>query len=151
MAVTVSTYNHTAKKLLDLSLVDEAANFYLELLSGDASFLASHTTKSQVDNAGAYEVYGNGWDQGGENLANVAVTTTTTNDAMLDASDVEVTATGGSVGPADAALVYVDEGGAGTTKSPLWFIDFGESKTATTGNVFPVIWNASGIAQVTVA
>ena len=151
MAVTVSTYNHTAKKLLDLSLVDEAENFYLELLTGDASFLASHTTQAQVDNSGGHEVYGNGWTQGGENLSNVAGTTTTTNDAMLDASDVEVTATGGSVGPADAALVYVDEGGAGTVLTPLWFIDFGESKTATVGNVFPVIWNASGIAQVTVA
>ena len=151
MAVTVSTYNHTAQKLLDLSLVDEAANFYLELLTGDASFLASHTTKAQVDDSGAYEVYDNGWTQGGENLANVAVRITTTNDAMIDADDVTITATGGSIGPADAALVYVDEGGAGTTKSPLWFIDFGESKTATVGNVFPVIWNASGIAQVTVA
>ena len=151
MAVTVSTYNHTAEKLLKLSLTSEAANFYLELLSGDASFTASHTTKSQVDNAGGYEVYGNGWTQGGENLASVTVSTVTTNDGMIDAADVTVTATGGSIGPADAALVYVDEGGAGTTKTPLWFIDFGESKTATTGNVFPVIWNASGIAQVTVA
>lgn len=151
MAVTVSTYNHTAEKLLKLSLTSEAANFYLELLSGDASFLASHTTKAQVDNSGGYEVHGNGWDQGGENLANVAVSTVTTNDGMIDADDVQVTATGGSIGPADAALVYVDEGGAGTTKSPLWFIDFGESKTATVGNVFPVIWNVSGLAQVTVA
>ena len=150
MAVTVSTYNHTAAKLLNLSLADEAANVYLELLDGDASFTASHETKAQVDNSGGYEVYGNGWTQGGENLSNVAVTVTTTNDAMIDADDVQITATGGSIGPADAALVYVDEGGAGTTKTPLWFIDFGESKTATVGNVFPVIWNASGIAQITV-
>ena len=150
MAVTVSTYNHTAAKLLGLGVTPQAANFYLELLDGDASFVASHTTKSAVDNAGGNEVSGNGWDEGGENMASVAVTTVTTNDAMLDAADVQITATGGSIGPADAALVYVNESNGGTL-TPLWYIDFGESKTATVGNVFPVIWNASGIAQVTVA
>ena len=150
MAVTVSTYNHTAAKLLQLGIVPQAANFYLELLTGDATFVASHTTKAAVDNTGAYEVSGNGWDSGGEPLTSVAVTTVTTNDAMLDAADVQITATGGSIGPADAALIYVNES-AGGTLTPLWFIDFGESKTATVGNVFPVIWSASGIAQVTVA
>lgn len=150
MAITVSTYNHTSAKLLKLGVDPQAANFFLELLNGDATFVASHTTKAAVDNTGGYEVYGNGWTQGGENLASVAVTTVTTNDAMLDAADVQITATGGSIGPADAALVYVDEDGGGTY-TPLWFIDFGESKTATVGNVFPVFWNASGIAQVTVA
>ena len=150
MAVTVSTYNHTATKLLNLGVDPQSANFFLELLNSSATFVATHTTKSAVDNTGGYEVYGNGWTQGGENLENVAVTTVTTNDAKLDADDVQITASGGSIGPADAALVYVDEDGGGTY-TPLWFIDFGESKTATVGNVFPVIWSASGIAQVTVA
>lgn len=150
MAVTVSTYNHTATKLLQLGVDPQAANFFLELLDSNATFVATHTTKSAVDNTGAYEVYGNGWTQGGENLTSVAVSTVTTNDAMLDAADVQITATGGSIGPADAALVYVDEDGGGTY-TPLWFISFGESKTATVGNVFPVLWSASGIAQVTVA
>ena len=150
MAVTVSTYNHTATKLLNLGVDPQSANFFLELLNSSATLVATHTTKSAVDNTGGYEVYGNGWTQGGENLENVAVTTVTTNDAKLDADDVQITASGGSIGPADAALVYVDEDGGGTY-TPLWFIDFGESKTATVGNVFPVIWSASGIAQVTVA
>ena len=70
MAVTVSTYNHTAAKLLQLGIVPQAANFYLELLTGDATFVASHTTKAAVDNTGAYEVSGNGWDVGGEPLTN---------------------------------------------------------------------------------
>lgn len=151
MAITVSTYNHTAKKLLDLSMTDEAANFYVELLDNSASFTATDTAKTTVDNAGGYEVDGNGWTTGGENLTSVDVTVVTTNDAMIDAADVAVTATGGAVGPAYAALIYVNEGDADTTYSPLWYVDFGEAKTATTGNDFEVNFHASGLAQVTVA
>lgn len=150
MAVTISTYNHTARKLLALSITNEAANFYCELLNSSASFSATHTTKAQVDNSGAYEVSGNGWPAGGQPLASVAVTTVTTNDAMIDAADISVTATGGAIGPASAALIYVNEGNAGTTLTPLWFVNFGESKTAPVGTVFPVVINASGLAQITV-
>ena len=62
---------------------------------------------------------------------------------------LSVTATGGTIGTAWAALLYVDEG-AGGTYTPLWYIDFGEAKEATVGNDFKVNFNANGISRHTV-
>lgn len=144
MAITITPYNHTAKKLLDLSLVDEAANVYVMLVDGTTAFDASHTTLDQATDSGADEVSGYGWTAGGENLANVAVTTVTTNDTKLDCDDVSVTATGGSISATDA-IIYVDEGGAGTTKSPLWFIDFDGTIVAPDGATFALVIDGDGL------
>jgi pectate lyase len=146
MAVTRYRYNHTSKLLLDLSMADEASNFYVMLVDGTTAFDATHTTLDLATDSGADEVSGNGWTVGGENLANVDVTTVDTDDAMLDADNIVVTAVGGNIAATDA-IVYVDVGGLGTTKYPLWFLDFGETKTATTGNEFKVEWSASGITR----
>lgn len=143
MAVTISLYNGVAAAILNGSL-DAADTYKLELLNNTATFTAANTTKAQVDNTGAYEVYGNGWDQGGETLANVAVTTVTTNDAKFDADDLSVTATGGDIGAAYKALLYNS-----TDSSLIAFIDFGEAKTAGVGTNFLVSWNASGIITLT--
>lgn len=148
MADTYHEYNHTKSKLLGLGVTPQASNFYLELLSSSASFDATHTTKAAVDNSGSYEVYGNGWTQGGENLASVAVSIVETSKAMLDAADVDVEATGGAIGPASFALVWLDEGGAGTTKTPLWLYEFDDPITAAQGDFFLHRWSASGILRV---
>jgi hypothetical protein len=150
MADTLSVYNHTAKKLLDLSMVDEAANFYVMLLDNTTEFSAAHTTVAAASDSGNDEVDGNGWTTGGENLENVAVTTVDTNDAMIDCDNVSVTATGGAIGPASAAIVYVDEGNAGTTLSPLFHVLFDSARTATEGNPFNVNIHANGLSRHTV-
>lgn len=90
--------------------------------------------------AGSFEVNTNGWTPGGPTLANVAVTTVNTNDAMLDADDVSVTASGGAIGPATAATIYDD-----TTRKPLAYVDFGGSKTADNGTPFILAWSANGL------
>lgn len=144
MAITITPYNHTAKKLFDLSMVDEAANFYVMLVDGTTAFDATHTTIAAATDSGADEVSGNGWTAGGENLANVAVTTVTTNDTKIDCDDVAVTATGGAISATDA-IIYVDEGGAGTTKSPLWYIDFDGTITAPDGATFNLVIDSDGL------
>jgi hypothetical protein len=90
--------------------------------------------------SGSYEVSGNGWAAGGPTLANVAVTTVTTNDAMLDADDVTVTASGGSIGPASALTVY-----DGLTGKPIIYMDFGQSQSAGDTTDFKVVWNSGGL------
>lgn len=142
MAVTISLYNDFTANLIAGFFVATKA-FKLELLNATATFNAVHTTKTQVDNSGAYEVSGNGWDLGGEPLANVSISTVTTNDAKLDADDVRVTATGGDIGPASKALLY-----QATDGKLVAFIDFGESKTAGVGTDFLVQWSTDGILQV---
>lgn len=140
MAVTISLYDHTAKLFAngDVTL----STLKVQLLSASASFTASHTALTSVNNSGAYEVDGNGWTTGGETLANVAVTVTGTNDAKLDADDVSVTATGGSVGPASYAVIYDD---TDASDAPLAFIDFDGAQEAGVGTDFKITWNANGI------
>lgn len=144
MAVTISRYNHTAKLLLNKELA--LTTFKVMLLNNSATFDATDTALTDVTNAGAYQVSGNGWDSGGETLSNVAVTVVATDGAMIDADDLAITATGGDIGPAYKAVIYDD---THASDAPLWFIDFGESKTAGVGTDFRVTFNANGIARVT--
>lgn len=142
MAVTISRYNHTVKKLLNKEV--DYTTLKMMLLSNSATYTATDTTLDQVAGANtpprANEVSGNGWTTGGEALANVAITIVTTNDAKLDADDITKTATGGNIGPARKAVIYDDTGDV-----PLWFIDFGQDEEAGETTDFKFIFNAAGI------
>jgi hypothetical protein len=144
MAVTISRYNHTAKKLLNKEVT--YTTLKIMLLNNSASFTAANTQLSQVSNSGAYQVSGNGWTAGGELLASVAITVVDTDGAMLDCDDVEVEATGGNIGPAYRAVIYDD---TDSNDAPLWFIDFGEAKQADSGTPFKITINASGLYRTT--
>lgn len=135
MAVTVSLYNHTAKLFANKEVT--FTTLKLMLLNSSGAFNAAHTAISSVS---ANEVSGNGWAAGGPTLANVAVTTVTTNDAMLDADDVSVTASGGDIGPASFAVLYDS-----TSSKPLAFIDFGGAKQAGVGTPLLFQWATTGI------
>lgn len=143
MAVTMQLYNHTTRRFADGS--NAAADVYkVALLNSSSSFVASHTAASNV--ISTYEVYGNGWTQGGETLASVAISTTTTNDAMFDADDISVTATGGAIGPAyNAVLINTSD----ANSPPVAYISFGEAKQADVGTPFKINWNAAGIITFT--
>ncbi len=140
MAVTVSQYDHTSRLLLAKNI--DFTNMKVELLNASGVFVAAHTAKTSVDNAGAYQVSGNGWTSGGILITSTAITTVTTNDAMLDAADVSVTASGGTIGPAYAALIYDVTG-----SYPLWHIDFGQAQSAGDTTDFKIVWNTLGILQ----
>lgn len=146
MAVTISRYNHTTKKLVNKE-VDYTA-LKAMLLKSSASFTAGNTTLTQVTNAGANEVSGNGWASGGEALQNVTVTVVDTNGAMIDADDIDVEATGGPIGPTTALVIYDD---ADANKAPLWYVDFDGAQTAGEGTPFKVTFSASGISRITTA
>jgi hypothetical protein len=115
------------------------------MLCTAATFNAANTTlagitKTEVTNA-------NGYTTGGATLANVAVTTVTTNDAKFDADDVTWSATGSGI-TASYAILYND---TDTDDPPVAFIDFGGSESAASGTDFLIVWNASGIFTWTVA
>lgn len=137
MPVTISPYNHTAKRFREGSNAP-GDTYKLKLLTA-ATFDATHTTLAAT---GGTETAGaNGYTTGGATLANVAVTTVNTNGAKFDADDVVLDASGGSISAAKAIL-YND---TDANDPPCWFIDFGETKTAGDGTQFKVIWDASGI------
>jgi hypothetical protein len=142
MAVTVSLYNHTAARFG--SGANAVGDTYKVMLCTAATFDATNTTlagitKTEVTNA-------NGYTTGGATLANVAVTTVTTNDAKFDADDASWSATGSGI-TASYAILYND---TDTDDPPVAFIDFGTSESAGTGTNFLIVWNASGIFTWTV-
>ena len=149
MAITITGYNHTAAKLMTLDLDAEAANFYLMLVDGTTAFDATHTTLDTATDSFDDAISGTTWTATGENLTNVTVSTVNTNSAKFDADDLSVTA-GATTISAEAAILYINEGGADTTYTPLWYIDFGETRASTEGNPFAVNWDANGIATIAV-
>lgn len=143
MAVTLSLYNHTAQRFA--SGANASGDTYKVKLLTAATFDATHTTLAAT---GGTEVSNaNGYTTGGATLANVAVTTVTTNDAKFDADDVTWTATGGALA-AGYAILYND---TDANDPPVAFIDFGGTESAADGTDFKIVWNASGILTFTVA
>ena len=142
MAVTISLYNHTAR--LFGSGANAVGDTYKVMLCSAATFNAANTTLAGVTKTEIDAI--NGYTAGGATLANVTVTTVSTNGARLDADDAVWSATGGVI-TASFGILYnatdVDE-------PPLAFIDFGESKTASAGTDFKVVWSATGILNWTV-
>lgn len=146
MAITISRYNHTAKKVLNSEIT--LSDLAFMLLGAGASFVATDTSIDTVAGANtpprANEVSGNGWTTGGEDLASVAVTTVSTSGAMIDAADITKTATGGSIGPATAGVIYEK-----TSGDVLWYVDFDGAQEAGIGTDFKITFHANGIARVT--
>ena len=143
MAVTISLYNHTAKLFAEGS--NAAADTYKVKLFSAATFNAANTTLAGI--TGTEATTGTGYTAGGQSLANVAVTTVTTNDAKFDADDLTWTASGGSI-TASYAVLYND---TDADDPPLAFIDFDGSQSAGDGTDFKIAWNVNGIFTFTVA
>lgn len=143
MAVTISLYNHTARLFANGS--NAAADTYKVKLYSSATFSAADTTLAGI--TGTEATTGTGYTAGGATLANVAVTTVTTNDAKFDADDVTWTASGGSI-TASYGVIYND---TDANDPPIAFIDFDGSQSAGDGTDFKIVWNANGIFTFTVA
>ena len=143
MAVTISLYDHTAKRFADGS--NSTSDTYKLMLCSAATFTAANTTLASITKTELSN--GNGYTTGGATLSGVTVTQTG-NDAAFDANDVTFTASGGSIGPAAYAILYND---TDTNSPPVAFIDMDGNQTAGVGTDFKVIWNASGIVTFTVA
>jgi hypothetical protein len=143
VAVTISLYNHTAARFA--SGANAVGDTYKVKLLSAATFDATHTTLTAT--GGTEATAGTGYTAGGQALANVAVTTVTTDGAKFDADDLTWTASGGSI-EAAYAIIYND---TDTDDPPVAFIDFDGTQTATDGTDFLLVWNASGIFTWTVA
>jgi hypothetical protein len=142
MAITISLYNHTAKRFADGA--NAVGDTYKVKLLTAATFDASHTTLAAT--GGTEVANANGYTTGGETLANVTVVTATTNGAKFDADDVTWTASGGAIA-AEFAIIYND---TDADDPPVAFIDFDGSQSAGDGTDFIIVWNASGIFTWTV-
>lgn len=137
--MAIQRYNHTINQILGGGLT--MTNLQAMLLDEDATFVASHTTVNQVSNTGAYSVGGNGWTAAGMSFAGEAYSIVDTDDAMFDLDNLSVTASGGSIGPASAVLLFI-----GTV--PLFFQAFDTPQEAGNGTPFLININANGLFRV---
>lgn len=142
MAVTVSLYNHTAKRFA--SGENAAGDTYKVMLCTAATFDAADATLAGITKTEVAS--GNGYTTGGAALSGVAVTTVTTNDAKFDADDTSWSASGGPI----AAAFGIIYNSTDTDDPPVAFIDFDGSQSAGDGTDFVIVWNANGIFTWTV-
>jgi hypothetical protein len=143
VAITVSLFNHTAKRFAEGSNV--VGDSYKLALYTAATFDATATTLAGITKTETTS--GAGYTAGGLALTNVSITTVGTNGAKFDADDVAWNASGGSI-TASYAILYND---TDTDDPPIAFIDFGGSQSAGSGTQFLILWNTSGIFTWTVA
>jgi hypothetical protein len=102
--------------------------------------------------SGSYETYGNGWIPGGPTLASVvvnsaAISDATVNDALITATNPNVTASGGSLPPSAA---YKSQLYDATSMKPLLWVDFGQAQQAGITTDFKFLINAAGLINLTV-
>lgn len=139
---TLQLYNHTAR-LFAQGDNYSGSSYRVKLLAA-GTFDATNVTLAAT--GGTEVANGNGYTTGGALLANVTITTVTTNDAKFDADDVTWAVTGGSI-TAVAGIIYND---SLTGDPPLAFVDFGGSRTVNSGSNFVLNWNSGGIFSWTV-
>ena len=137
MAVTVSLFNHTAKRFADGA--NAVGDTYKVALYTAVTFDAADTTLAGITKTEVAD--GDGYTTGGVALTGVAVTTVSTNGAKFDANDANWSATGGGI-TASYAIIYND---TDADDPPLALIDFDGSEVASDGTEFLIVWNAAGI------
>lgn len=143
MAVTMDVYDHTQFLFTSGALLGDT--FGVKLYSA-FTFTASDTTVAAAEGGATQLTTANGYTQDAKVLANAAVTQVNTDDAKFDADDVSWTASGGDIGPATYAMIH-----SVTGQEPLFYINFGEAKTANNGTPFNITFDAAGLLTWTVA
>lgn len=138
---TLQFYNHTAHLFMS-GAVSDTDTFNTLLLNESAVFDATDTTVSEVSSAGANEVYGGGWTQGGLELTGVSITTVVPSGAKLDADNVSQIITGLDLGPI-AAYVIVDSTLSGS--APLAYITLTSPVTVLQNTAAEITWDEAGI------
>jgi hypothetical protein len=143
VAVTISLYNHTARRFADGS--NSASDNYKVMLCTAATFDATNTTLAGVTKTETAN--GNGYTTGGATLSGVTVATTGTNGAKFDANDATWTASSGPI-TASYAILYND---TDADDPPVAFIDFGQEESAGDSTDFLIVWDSNGIFTWTVS
>jgi hypothetical protein len=131
MAVVATPSNHfkyqLAKKLIDLS------SDTIKIILMNTTFAFNKDSHATLADVTADQLATNyGYAQNNKELANKAVTEDDTNDkCSMTCDDVTWTASGGSIGPAGAAIIYDDTTADDTV---IGCIDFGTDYTIPDGS-----------------
>lgn len=145
MVVTINRYNQFPEFFGDNGIDLDTDVFKIELYNVSHVFTAANTARANISaNALATNF---GYTNPGQNLTSVTwvnVTGTIT----WDAADNTWSASGGSIGPAEDAVIYSDTSTVPAVDLLAYSIDFGGPETAGDGTNFVITFNASGIFTV---
>ncbi|GIW60293.1 MAG: hypothetical protein KatS3mg087_1359 [Patescibacteria group bacterium] len=119
--------------------VNFAADTLKLMLSNTAPNVSTGQTSADITEITA----GNGYPAGGMSLANVT-STQTAGVGKVDADDVSLTASGGSIGPFRYAVLY-----SSTADRLICYWDLGSSQTLSDGSTRSFIFDSNGIFTVT--
>jgi len=139
------TFFDEFKRYLCDGTVDLDGHTFKAMLTNTAPVSATNTVKADITEISG----GNGYTAGGETLTTVtwAETGAGTGIWQWDADDITWTASGGSIAAFRYIVLYDD-----TPSSPadplVGYWDYGSAVTVTSGNVFTVTINASGIFRL---
>lgn len=128
----IQNYNHTAK-MLQPGGVSTSDTWLVILLDSNAVFDADHTTIAEATNSGAWEVFGNGWSEGGEEITNVSGEISGDSGGAVTADDIRVKIFGGDLGPFDFYLLCANG-------VPLSFVTLTAPKTVLRGYYARIPW-----------
>lgn len=146
MATVTSTYDQVAYLFMS-GQIPASSTYKVMLLDNTATFAQAATTLTAVSNAGAKEVYGYGWDQGGEPLTGVAYAIADTNKANMAATSPAVTLSGGNLTWYNYVIFCDTLAG----KPPLFFVAMNSALTVTDGNAAGISIPNGYIAQLALA
>ena len=145
MPVTINRYDQFPEYFGDNGIDLDNDTFKIELYNSSHVYTAANNDRADVSvNALATA---NGYTNPGQNLASVTWVNAS-GTITFDAADTTWTASGGSIGPADDAVLYSDTSTVPAADLLAYSIDFGGSETAGDGTDFKITWNASGIFTV---
>lgn len=136
-------YDHTIGNFLDQSFAP--TDTYVVMLidsDGVAAFDPTNTTLAQASNTGGYEVYGNGWAQGGKTIANTDIITYATSEKILDGDNVTQAITGGSLGPFSGYLIFDD---TDADDAPVAMVVLDAPQTINENYLATIEWPVTGI------
>jgi len=135
MAVTLTLSNHFKYQLAD-GKVDLSADTLKIILMND-TFSFDKDAHADLSNVTADQLStANGYTQNDKTLANLSLTEDDTNDkAAFTCDDVSWTASGGSIGPTGAAVIYDDTTSDDTV---IGCIDFGTDYTIQDGGTLQI-------------
>lgn len=136
MAVTVSVYNNFKKIQFNGNAVTLGTSTMVALATSSYTPALTHTT--YTDFSSAEVANGNGYTTGGVALSNPAFSGTTTQ--VFDADDTTWTFTASKT--ARYAVIYDI-----TSSAAIAYLDFGSDQT--TSSTFTIVWNGSGIVNIT--
>jgi hypothetical protein len=145
MAVTATLYPSVLSAMtLPGATMDLSTDTLAVRLMGAAfAYNAAHTVWADVS---ANEIAaGNGYTAGGLSL-NGQTFGSVGNALVLDADDVQWSASGGDVGPAHHAVIVDTTDG----NKLVGAIDFGGAQTAGDGTPFKITWSADGILEIAI-